>query len=125
MLGMKNHFNISDIINIRDTIEIREADIAGVTCIRKHTIFRPKENIFVFQVSRPYLVFCPDPKHFIVNCEQNVAKFAENGKKCIEKCNFYIKYLYKIKCYADRPYLCFSKLKPETHIHFFGLKAKE
>ena len=30
----------------------------------------------VFQVSRPYLRFCPDPKHFIVNCEQNVVKFA-------------------------------------------------
>ena len=41
------------------------------------------------------------------------------GKKCIEKCNFYIKYLDKIKCYADRPYLVFSELKPETHIYFF------
>ena len=25
-----------------------------------------KENICVFQVSRPYLGFWPDPKHFIV-----------------------------------------------------------
>ena len=32
--------------------------------------------ICVFQVSRSYLGFCPDPKHFIVNCEQNVVKFA-------------------------------------------------
>ena len=32
-------------------------------------------NICVFQVSRPYLGFCPDPKHFIVNCEQKVVKF--------------------------------------------------
>ena len=38
---------------------------------------RQKKNICVFQVSRPYLGFCPDPKHFIVNCEQNVVKFAE------------------------------------------------
>ena len=78
---------------------------------------RPKKkNICVFQVSRPYLGFCPDPKHSIVNCEQNVVKFAE---KCIEKCNFYIKYFDKIKCNVDRPYLVFSELKPETHIHFF------
>ena len=57
-----------------------------------------KKKICVFQVSRPYLGFCPDPKHFVVNCEQNVVKFAE---KCIEKCNFYIKYFDKIKCNAD------------------------
>ena len=41
-----------------------------------HGCLRPKK-IYVFQVSRPYLGFCPDPKHFIVNCEQNVVKFAE------------------------------------------------
>ena len=37
---------------------------------------RPKKYIYicVFQVSRPYLGFCLDPKHFIVNCEQNVVK---------------------------------------------------
>ena len=35
-----------------------------------------KKKIYVFQVSRPYLGFCPDPKHFIVNCEQNDLKFA-------------------------------------------------
>ena len=41
----------------------------------------------------------------------------------MEKCNFYIKYFDKIKCYADRPYLVFSELKPETHIYllFFVL----
>ena len=76
----------------------------------------------VFQVSRPYLCFCPDPKHFIVNSEQNVVKFAE---KCIEKCNFYIKYFDKIKCYAERPYLVFSELKPETHIYFFWPKPHQ
>ena len=30
------------------------------------SIIRPKKNICVFQVSRPYLGFWPDPKHFIV-----------------------------------------------------------
>ena len=34
--------------------------------------------------------FLPHPKYFIVNCEQNVVKFAGNGEKRIEKCNFYI-----------------------------------
>ena len=67
----------------------------------------------MFQVSRPYLGFSSGPKHFIVNCEQNIVKFAKNGRKCIEKWNFN-----KIKCYADRPYLVFSELKPETHIYF-------
>ena len=38
-----------------------------------------------------------------------------------KKCNFYIKYFDKIKCYADRPYLVFSELKPETHTYFFSL----
>ena len=36
-----------------------------------------QKHICVFQVSRPYLGFCPDPKHFIVNCGQNIVKFAE------------------------------------------------
>ena len=66
-----------------------------------------------------YLVFCPDPKNLIVNCEQNVVKLRKNGGKFIEKCNFYTKYFDKIKCYADRPYLVFSELKPETHIYFY------
>ena len=36
-----------------------------------------KKNICVFQFSRPYLGFFPDPEHFIVNCEQNIVKYAE------------------------------------------------
>ena len=44
----------------------------------------------MFQVSQPSLAlgFCLNPKHFIVNCEQNAVKFAEkNGGKYIEKIN--------------------------------------
>ena len=51
-----------------------------------------------------------------------LSNLLENGGKYIEKCNFYIKYFDKIKCYADRPYLVFSELKPETHIFFFWPK---
>ena len=46
----------------------------------------------VFQVSRPYLGFWPDPKLFIVNYEQNVVKFARKWKKMYWKMQF----LYKI-----------------------------
>ena len=35
MLGMKNHFDISD------SIEIREVDIAGVACIHYREVYRP------------------------------------------------------------------------------------
>ena len=35
------------------------------------------------------------------------------------KCNVYIKYFDKIKCYANQPYLVFPELKPETHTYFF------
>ena len=45
-----------------------------------------------------------------------LSNMLENGRKCYEKCNFYIKYFDKIKCYADWPYLAFSELRPETHI---------
>ena len=51
-----------------------------------------KKNIYVFQVSRRYLAFCPDPKHFIMNCEQNIVKFAEKWEKMYWKMQF----LYKI-----------------------------
>ena len=82
----------------------------------------PKKNICAFQVSQPYLDFCPNPKHFIVNLSKMLSDLLKNGGKCIEKCKFYIKYFDKIKYYADRLYLVFSELKPETHIYiFFGL----
>ena len=39
MLGMKNHFNISD------SIEIREVDIAGVACIATLYYDMPTEKV--------------------------------------------------------------------------------
>ena len=50
-----------------------------------------------------------------------LSNLLKNGGKCTEKkkSNFYIKYLDKIKCFANRPYLVFSELKPETHSFFF------
>ena len=47
----------------------------------EYIVRHKKKYISVFQVSRPYLGFCPDPKHFIVNCEQNVVKFAGKWEK--------------------------------------------
>ena len=48
--------------------------------------------ICVFQVSASYLSFCPNLKHFIVNCEQNIVKYAEKQWKMQWKMQF----LYKI-----------------------------
>ena len=31
----------------------------------------------MFQVSRPYLGFCPDPKHFMMNFKENIVKYVE------------------------------------------------
>ena len=47
------------------------------------------------------------------------SKMLKNQGKYSEKCNIYIKYFCQIKCYADRPYLVFTELKPETHIYIF------
>ena len=38
---------------------------------------KKKKKMCVFQVSRPYIGFRPDPKHFIVNFEGNIVKYAE------------------------------------------------
>ena len=40
----------------------------------------------VFQVSRPYLAFCPNSKHFIVNFKETIVKYAEKwGKMYVKK----------------------------------------
>ena len=39
--------------------------------LRNGVFMRPKINICVLQVSRPFLGFCPDPKHFTVNFKEN------------------------------------------------------
>ena len=88
--------------------------------------------VCVFQVSRPHLGLRPNPKHSTANRKQNAASPTPNIplqtesktlpaplEKCIERCNFYIKYFDKIKPHANRPYPVPSKLKPETHIYFF------
>ena len=56
-------------------------------------MIRPTKNICVFQVSRPYLSFCPDTKHFIVKHEQNIVKYMY-GEKCGKK---WLKTLYTSK----------------------------
>ena len=67
-----------------------------------------------FQVSRPYLGFATT-LNILLWIVSKMSNLLENGEKCIEKCNFYIKYFDKIKCYADRLYLVF--FRPETHIY--------
>ena len=48
-----------------------------------YTILNKAKNIIcVCQVSLPYQGFCPDPKHFIVNYEQNIVNMLENELKC-------------------------------------------
>ena len=44
-------------------------------------IIRPKKNICVFQVSRPYLRFWPDPKHFIALKEEKRRRRKKERKK--------------------------------------------
>ena len=39
---------------------------------------RLMRSICVFQVSRPYLGFYPDTKHFIMSCKQNIVEYAKN-----------------------------------------------
>ena len=87
-------------------------------------IVKAKRNICVFQVSRPYLGFCSDPKHLIVNCKQNVVKFA--GKWW--KMNWKMQFLYKI--FWQNKMLCrptipsfFRAETWNTHIYFFWPNA--
>ena len=83
-------------------------------------VIRPKKNIYVFQVSRPYLGFCPDPKHFIVNCEQNVVKFAWKWGKIYGKMQLLYKIFWqnKMLCRPTIP-IFFRAETWNTHIFFF------
>ena len=53
--------------------------------------------ICVFQASRPYLGFCPDPKHFIVSCNKILSNVLKMGENVVKNANFCIKYFDKIK----------------------------
>ena len=83
---------------------------------------RPKKIICVFQVSRSYLGFCPDSKHFIVNCEQNVVNFGEKWGKMYWKMQFLYK-IFRQNRMLIRPTIpCFFRAETwNTHIFFFGL----
>ena len=77
-----------------------------------------KKYICVFRVSRPYLGFCHDPKHFIVNCEQNVVKSANKWGKMYWKMQFLYKIFWqnKMLCWPTIPSFLRSW---NTHIFFF------
>ena len=74
--------------SVKDRLRVRRKQVNMKHSLNNVTIYaqyschiRSKKYICVFQVSRLYLGFCPDPKHFIVNYEQNVVKFAEKWGK--------------------------------------------
>ena len=56
---------------------IKDADSSMNFVSLQNSWFASLGQKCVFQVSRPYLGFGPNPKHFVVNCEQNIAKCAE------------------------------------------------
>ena len=82
-------------------------------------MIRPKNFICVFQVSWPYLDFCPDPKHFIVNCEQNVVKFGEKLGKMYWKMQFLYKIFWQNKMLCRPTIPSFFRAETwNTHIFF-------
>ena len=60
-------------------------------------------------------MFAPTLNILLWRVRKTLSNLLKNGGKCIEKYNFFVKYFDKIQCYADRPYLVFSELKPEMH----------
>ena len=77
---------------------------------------KKKKKICVFQVSRPYLGFCPNPKDFIVNSEENIVKCAEKGGEGAGGGGGDV-----VKKAISIPYLFFFRAETcNTHI-FFGL----
>ena len=82
-------------------------------------LIRQKKYIYVcFRIPDPTSIFAPTLNILLWIVSKLLSNLLKNGEQCIEKCNFFIKYFDEIKCYADRPYLVFSELKPETHIYF-------
>ena len=75
----------------------------------------------MFQVSRPYLGFCPDPKHFIVNFEQNVVKFAGKWGKMYWKMQFLCKIFWqnKMLCRPTIPRFFQSWNLKHTYIYIY------
>ena len=71
---------------------VRAAKLPSCQAAKAKKKKKKKIYICMFQVSRPYLGFWPDPKNFIVNCEQNVVRFAGKWGKIYWKMQF----LYKI-----------------------------
>ena len=83
---------------------------------------RPPKNICVFQVSQPNLGFCPDPKQFIVNCEQNVVICAGKLGKMYWKMQFLYKIFWQNKMLCRLTVSSFFRAETwNTHIFFFGL----
>ena len=67
--GLRLWYSLDFSINFFD-----QKHLSACSCL---LYLRPPKNSCVFQVSQSYLGFRPNPKHFIVNCEQNIVKFAE------------------------------------------------
>ena len=74
----------------------------------------------LLEISRPYLYigFCPDPKHFIVNFEQNSVKYADKwgrggGGAGSEQYNIYINY------FNNNNKIIIIIIMPTDHTSFF------
>ena len=73
-----------------------------------------------------YQGFCPDPKHFIMNCEQNVVKFAGKWGKIYWKMQFLKKIFWqnKMSCRPTIPSF-FRAETSNTHIFLFWPKLRK
>ena len=80
---------------------------------------RPPKIYECFRFPDHTKVYAPTLNILLWIMSQMLSNLLKNGGRCTEKCNFYMKYFDKMKCYADRPYRFFSELKPETHISLF------
>ena len=78
----------------------RDIHILFLSCSLDIIILKSKENICVFQASRSYISFCPNPKYFILNCEQNIVKCAGKWEK------MYCKMLFLYRILRQNKMLC-------------------